>query len=561
VVFGFDTFNDKRFANNHQSGSDYRILGTTSIVRPADANCAVTPGCIYPQFLPGSTILQYNPIALGALGTNFRTNGLFVNDGWRLNSRLTFNLGLRYDKNHGVDSAGTLITSDSKIAPRLGVIWSPSGNDVWSVTGSYGVYTAALSNSVGDASSAAGNPATITWTYGGPPINPSVTAPTATLTGPSAAIQQVFAWCARDSRGFCTSASPASSSVPGVSLKIAGNLASPNVRAYAAGISRRLGSRAAVRADYSFRDYRDFYSQRIDRSTGIVVDQLGNRSDLAIIENTNDLKRRYSGVTVTATYRPAPRTDIGGNYTLSRLWGNFEGENVGQGPLRANAFQYPEYKQLSWFAPEGDLAQDQRHRSTLWINYGVPKIDGLTLSVLQELASGLPYGAGGGSIDDQGQIGFSASASVDARSFVANPGYVTPQGASAESYYYTARDAFRTEGMRRTDFAASYTRALGRGRIKPEAFIQAQVINLFNVQNLCACGDTVFANGGPVALNRIGSGVLTPANNMSMVSFNPLTTTPVQGVNWNYNANFGAPLNRFAFTTPRMFRMSFGVRF
>jgi hypothetical protein len=34
----------------------------------------------------------------------------------------------------------------------------------------------------------------------------------------------------------------------------------------------------------------------------------------------------------------------------------------------------------------------------------------------------------------------------------------------------------------------------------------------------------------------------------------------VLGVNWNYNANFGTPLNRFAFTTPRMLA-SFGVRF
>jgi outer membrane receptor protein involved in Fe transport len=561
VVLGFDTFNDKRFANNHQSGSDYRILGTTSIVRAADANCAVAPGCIYPQFLPNSTILQYNPIAMGTLGTNFRTNGLFVNDRWRLNNRLTFNLGVRYDRNHGVDSAGRLITSDSKTSPRVGLIWSPGGSDIWSVSGSYGVYTAALANSVGDASSAAGNPATVQWRYGGPAINSDVNAPTATLTGPAAAIQQVFAWCARDSRGFCTSASPSSTSVPGVSLKIGDNLASPNVRAYAAGVSRRLGSRGLVRADYSFRDYRDFYSQRIDRSTGVVVDEFGNRSDLAIVENTNALKRRYSGVTVSATYRPTARTDIGGNYTLSRLWGNFEGENVGSGPLRANAFQYPEYKLLSWYAPEGDLAQDQRHRSTLWINYGVPKVDGLTISLLEELASGLPYGAGGGSIDDQGQIGFSASASVDATPFVVNPGYATPQGASSESYYYTARDAFRTEAMRRTDFAASYTRALRQGPHKVEGFFQAQVINLFNAQDLCACGDTVFANGGIVALNRIGSGVLTPVNSLSLVPFNPLTTMPVRGVNWNYNANFGAPLNRFAFTTPRMFRMSFGVRF
>jgi hypothetical protein len=54
---------------------------------------------------------------------------------------------------------------------------------------------------------------------------------------------------------------------------------------------------------------------------------------------------------------------------------------------------------------------------------------------------------------------------------------------------------------------------------------------------------------------------LTPVNTASLTPFNPFTTTPVRGVNWNYNANFGTPLNRFAFTTPRMFRISFGVRF
>ena len=28
MVFGYDTFNDNRLVKNHQSGSDYRILGT-----------------------------------------------------------------------------------------------------------------------------------------------------------------------------------------------------------------------------------------------------------------------------------------------------------------------------------------------------------------------------------------------------------------------------------------------------------------------------------------------------------------------------------------------------
>ena len=50
-------------------------------------------------------------------------------------------------------------------------------------------------------------------------------------------------------------------------------------------------------------------------------------------------------------------------------------------------------------------------------------------------------------------------------------------------------------------------------------------------------------------------------NTVALARFNPLTTTPVQGVNWNPAAAFGTPLNRFAFDSPRTFRLTFGVRF
>jgi outer membrane receptor protein involved in Fe transport len=550
MVFGYDTFNDKRFANNHQSGSDYRINGTTTIVRGTGADAV-----IYPQWNPGaSTIFQYNPIATSSLGTNFRTHSIFYNDQWRLASRLTFNLGIRYDRNHGEDSAGNLVAKDSAWSPRLGVVWDPKGDGQWTVSASISKYVAALNNSIADSSSAAGNPATLQWTYSGPAINPDINAPTSTLVGSAAAIQQMFAWCAPDSRGYCTVAPPSGTSLPGVSVKIPNGLSSPNVRAYAAGVSHQVGSRAVVRADYSYRDYKDFYSQRIDQSTGQIIDSFGNLADLAVVENTNNLKRRYSGVTVSATYRFSARTDVGGNYTLSHLWGNWDGENVASGPLTTDIFQYPEYRQMSWYAPEGDLGGDQRHRSTMWLNYGVHGVTGLTLSVLQDLASGLPYGAVG---------------TINAIPFVdpaINAKYATPQGGASETYYYTARDAFRTDASRRTDFAANYSHAIGFGSRNTELFIQAQVLNVFDQQELCGCGGTVFQNGGTGQLSTIAGGtsgesVLTPLNTAALARFNPLTTTPVLGTNWNYNANFGTPKNRFAFTSPRTFRLTFGVRF
>jgi hypothetical protein len=255
-------------------------------------------------------------------------------------------------------------------------------------------------------------------------------------------------------------------------------------------------------------------------------------------------------VTVSANYRIGGRTDIGGNYTLSRLWGNINGENTASGPITSTILSYPEYHADSWFVPIGDLESDQRHRASVWINYGVPRVNGLSVGVIQDLASGQPYGALG---------------TVDARTYVpasVMSKYATPQGGTSENYYYTARDAFRTESSRRTDLSINYDYGVpGRAR-NLHAFIQAQIVNLFNQQDLCGCGAAdVFAQGGAFTITRIGSSVLSPANTATLPKFDPLNATPVQGTNWDYATNFGTPLNRQAFTTPRTFRLSFGVRF
>ena len=65
------------------------------------------PGASSRSFFPaGRQFYQYNPILVGSQGTNIRTNALFVNDNVRWNEHLTFNFGLRWDKNNAVDSAG-----------------------------------------------------------------------------------------------------------------------------------------------------------------------------------------------------------------------------------------------------------------------------------------------------------------------------------------------------------------------------------------------------------------------------------------------------------------------
>jgi len=550
MTFGYDDFDDKRFANNHQSGSDYRILGTSSIIQGTGASAV-----IFPQFLgDGTTIIQWNPIPLGSQGSNFRTHSAFYNNAWRVTPRLTANLGLRYDKNDGQNQQGLTVITDDAWSPRLGVIVDPSGNGSWSLTGSVAKYVTAISQSIADASSAGGNPETRQFVYRGPSINPAGTSP---LVPTDVAIQRVFDWYFANGAANLPLNGPPD--IPGVSPQI-GNLTSPHVWEYAVGASRTAG-RATVRSDVVYRAYHSFYADFTTPGTR-AQDSEGRSYDLITIGNDDGrAKRRYAGWTAQGTYRWSV-LDIGGTYTLSRNWGNFEGETVANGPIRFEGNRFPEYKQASWNYAEGDLSSDQRHRSRLWLNYQPQFARGLTVSLLETMESGVPYGGGGReAIAPNGAV----TSGVDARPYVPNPGYLTPPAGNNTTYFYTARDAFRTESQFRADLGLNYMYRIPRGR-GLQLFAQLQVINLFNQAQLCVCGGTAFGTGaagnaGGINIQRINTAVLTPVSTASMQPFNPFTTVPVQGVNWDLGPTFGKATSRFAYTTPQSMRVSFGVRF
>jgi len=530
AVFGYDHFNDRRFANNHQSGSDYRIYSSSAIVNGET---------VTPVFLSGpTTVIQWNPILVDSQGTNFRTHAVFVSDSWRVAPRVTLNLGLRFDKNDGVNSTGQVVARDSAWSPRLGVVWDPTGGERWSLSGSFARYVSALTNGIANTGSSGGNPDTYPYVYQGPSINANGVADVPTAE----AIRRVFEWFNANggtSRPLNGGAVGVPIVVVGTTPVIRDSLISPNTLEYAAGLSRRLGRGVTVRADVIYRDYHDFYAWRTDGTTGAVADKLGRRFDLTLIENTDRLMRRYAGLSTQGTYRAGSSLDVGATYTLSRTWGNFDGETANGGPAPEGGLQYPEYKQATWNYPEGDLSIDQRHRTRIWATYRVPRVSGFAVSVLQTLETGVPYGA-------------VATAGLNPQPYVSNPGYVSPP--TAVTYYVTPRDEFRTEGQRRTDFAANYAYRIPRGR-GVELFGQLQVINVFNQSQLCGCGQAVFGNGGGVNSARIDQTVRI------LQPFNPFIITPVEGVQWAKGPNFGTALSRLTYTSPRVFRVSFGVRF
>jgi outer membrane receptor protein involved in Fe transport len=522
LVFGYDGFNDKTRGDNHQSGSDYHIWTTSSFVQD---------GTVYPVMRPDrSSYFIWWPIREESRGTSFRTHSLFFNDSWAYNRHFTFNLGLRWDKNDGKDAIGQLVARDSALSPRLGLVWDPTGEGRWSVNGSYGRYVAGINNAIADSTSPAGTPAIFAYFYEGPPINAGPGAPLVTT---EQAITTAFDWF--NANGG-TSRTPFFVDVPGTATQIRGSLVSPSAHELTTGLSRQLGSRGAVRFDVVYRDFDDFYSERVDTSTGQVTNEVGEEFDLNLIENTNELDRQYAAVSGQITYRFGTRTTLGGNYTLSRVWGNLDGENVGSGPLTGDILSYPEYFERSWAYPEGDLAADQRHRVRLWGNFEIPmpaSLGRVNIGALQQVHSGTPYGAVG---------------EVRTVDLVENPGYLTPPDSIL--YYFTGRDAFHTETMFRTDLAVNYSYRLPR-MARGELFAQVQLLNLFNNFQLFN-----------LATNAINTTVITAVDEPDRFqAFDPFTETPQRGVHWDYGERFGQATGAAAYTQPRTFQFALGFRF
>jgi hypothetical protein len=542
LVAGYDTFEDIRKADNHQSGSDWRILGTGAQI--------LGDGTVLPIFRAGSTFIQFDPILQSSQGTSFKTNSLFVNDTWRFSDRLTLNVGLRYDQNDGADAAGKKVADDSNLSPRLAATYDARGNGNLVLHGSYGQYVAALANSIGDSGSPGGVPSSFQWRYAGPDI---------VGLSQDEALRQLFAWFTAANGGLPTVSNPLGgglvplngAALRGISTQIRGSLDSPKVTEYSLGASVRIGNRGLVRADAVYRDWSNFYHQRTDTSTGAVSAQVGNvvqSFDLTLVENNDSFyERTYKGLHTQFRFRATDKLDFGGNWTLSKTEGNLNGENAGSGPLPGGLGNYPEYFDVSWASPVGPLNIDQRHRVNL---YGVYKIftndrHSLSASLLQGFYSGHPY-------DASGTISLLRIPNNASSNFVTNPGYLTPP--TTTGYFFTKRGAFETPDYYRTDVSFNYDFKIG----KVGLFVKPEVINIFNADKIDTTDGRYFNTSVLTASN---SAACPNSPTGRCLVFDPFTETPVEGVHWVRGTQFGQPTNPLAFQQPRTYRFAIGLRF
>ena len=518
LVFGIDVFDDQVVFDLHQSASDFHLW----TIVPTDFSTGV-PQLQLTTF--GGLIVYYG-IPEKAQRSSFKTNSAYINDTWRLNKKLTLNLGLRWDQNDGTDAGGNQVVKDSQWSPRLGASWDIQGDGKWIVNASAGRYVSSIIYGIGNAGSSAGWPVFLAYLYTGPPAFASE------LGGNQAALDVVFDWFFNVYGGL---ENPSNiylpPNFPGITPQIGEDLGSPYADEFTIGISTRLGSRGVLRADYVHRTYGDFYSNS-NAPMEWAASPFGP-VDLSITSNNNeDLERRYDGLMTRFQYRAGDRWNIGANWTWSHAKGNIENETSG-GAFAGSVNEYREYKDLSWFAPVGDLQVDQRHKAAAWVIWDAisTQRNKLSISLLQRLFSGTPYSAVGVVNNSLGLA------------YVGNPGYITPP--AIMDYYFSDRGEYTTDTITSTDIALNYSFFIPTGNSAVEIFIQPEILNVFNEQ-------------GVVNVNKT---VITSESDPSLQIFNPLTETPVEGIHWYKGAAFGQPLAETDYQQPRTFRISMGVRF
>ena len=515
IVGGYDTFNDIRTSNNYQSTTNFMFyaddgLYLNNIPYPV-ANSASNGG---------ASLVVYYPVLSTSKGTDFKTNSLFVNDRWRLNDNWSFNVGLRYDQNDGEDAEGKKVADDSEFSPRLGMTWAP--NQDWTVNASYGRYVAAIANNIADASSAAGSPATYYWLYDGP----SIITPGQPLLTSEQALEQVFNWF-NSVGGIANTDYLVLANIPGGSLIIGDNLKSTSADELVLGFVRNFGNRGSIRADLVHREFANFYATQRDLTTGQVPDPNGSLVDLGVIVNNDSvLSREYNALQSSFNFRATDRVTVGGNYTLSEAKGNFEGENQGSGPVTGLELSYPEYKDLEWNSPEGNLLIDQTHKAVLYAIWEVYKSDRqrIALSGVQRYFSGTPY---------------SAIGQVASRDYVADLGYQSPP--ASVNYFFSDRGEFHTDDITQTDLGINYSFFIGQF----ELFAQLDAANVFNEDSTLVANQAVF----------------TSVNDPDLQPFNPFTETPIEGVHWRKGPNFGNATSVNNLQAARNYTLSLGLRF
>ena len=472
IRYGFDYENLDFSQLQQYSGPTF--TAPTGAQTATGAVVDIIPDVTYGQ------IYHVNRASLTAVrGTTQHYAAGFVEDEWKVGNSLTVRPGLRYEQE---TLAGTIVKDfalKNNWAPRLGVIWDPSGSGSAKVFANYGRYYARVPSDL--AARSLSSDATINADYFDANLTqpiPDGTPTTNALTGAVTTTHYRLLGGGADTIDPKAKLSYYNEWVVGTEYTLLRRL-DVGVRYVHRGIGRvledvqqyplvasSLGLPGAATADYLLTNP--------GPGTPVIQDIPGYTVAFDVPVHT------YHAVEFTANKRLANRWSLTSSYRWSRLTGNFEGffrnDNGQSDPGITSLYDYPTndptytaigVPQFGYTgdirflgtAGEGPLPLDRTHDVKLFGTYGFPM--GLNLSIGLEAESGAPLTA-----------------------FAAHPVYdtggeipLTVRGAG-----FQTSDGFRTRTAwtKPVNAGASYNVKAGGRNI----LLTADVFNVFNTRNV-----------------------------------------------------------------------------
>jgi len=348
-----------------------------------------------------------NISTLGAVSS--RNTALFVQDQWRVNQRLTLNVGLRTEHeavpNFGEGQATAIdFGFGQKLAPRIGVTYDPFADGLTKIYGSFGKYFDVMKYELPRGSFGGDKWVDYYYTWDNPNFEVNTAANCATKTN---TLSERPA-CAAGT--FIEALDRRHNSAANGGEGIDPNLKPMEENEYQLGVTRELGNRfrnVVVGARY----IRKNLVRTIEDVGVLECDATASCGEVFYIANPGEgitlslanapgvpafpkAKRQYDGVEFTMERRFASNWGVSGSYTYSRLYGNYSGlassDENGRTSPNVNRFfdAIQNSYDLNGRAVFGRLGTDRPHQFKGQFLYRFPW--NTTLGLNERIASGIP---------------------------------------------------------------------------------------------------------------------------------------------------------------------------
>lgn len=329
---------------------------------------------------------------------------LFVQDDWKVNQKLTLNLGVRYDDE-------TISDDNNNISPRLGFAYDPTGDAKTVIRGGFGTFYQNTPFEVITAFRTAGPYSTsfvrnfpLNSADPGPRAGAFPTDPTL-RNGPT--IDRALIASLVGSSTLLANASP---TVDNAERRMA------YTRSISIGVQRELMTNLAITADYIHTDGLDQFltvnlnpGRRATTSSTAAISRqystLGaviqnsfvpvitdlfsnqpyqNAAAASVTTRINEGKTKYDALQLSLDRRFSQGVQFKVSYTLAKGSGNVNGSALG-------AANFQTQTDLGLDKNQGPTSFDRRHNFVFSGLYRIPKTRGLIISTIVRALSGTPF--------------------------------------------------------------------------------------------------------------------------------------------------------------------------